>query len=522
LKKSLGSVFFRAKDFDRVANLKTFLYDHVYKFKTLLPEQYWKASTKPDEVTNIRFERVKGKPYFGLFWDGDTLDRYAIYNTTNTDYLKSENLLEIAFNNYYVPPTDKVFDDISISIVKINRFWKTGDPSEAFTISKPEIPILKFPINNYTELSRNDKFIWNISENSSIYEVEFADDILFENITNKYQLRDTFLNALSLKLEGGKDYFWRVRSANIAGYSEYSEVRKFKAGFPKTPVFIYPTNNKKDIPLQLEFQFDFSSNSDSLQLQLSRGGTGFSLLRIEIDTVVVAASKYKINHSLQKYTVYYARVKTSNSLGVSDWSDTIKFKTLMPVPSKTEIIDPKNNTGLSEDVDKVEFKWNNADGASYYLFQISEKSDFTSFVKNDNVYTGSKYTYYNPPVKKWMYARVAGKNIGGLAEWSDPIHFVLDNTIDISEIEGSDNDIFIFPNPCKDSFHISFNKKAYGSKISITIFNTNGKKIIDKNVVSIPESKVIPIDIEQFVCNPCFIRITTGKNTKTLKLFKYK
>lgn len=522
-KNALGSVFFRAKDFNRVANLKSYLYNNVYKYKTLLPEQYWKASTKPDEVTNIRFKKVKGESFYGLFWDNaDTLNRYAIYNTTNTDYLKSENLLDVSFNNFYIPPIDSIYSNISISIVKINRFWQVGDPSESYSIPKPEKPVLILPENNYLTLSREDLFSWNSSKNSSLYKIEFSNNSSFSSITNSYKLRDTFLNANSLQLEGGKEYFWRVKSANIGGYSVYSEIRKFTPGFPKTPLFIYPVNNEKDVPLTLEFEFDISDNSDSLHLQLSRGGSEFSELRLEIDTIIPANHKFKLNSKLQKFTTYYSRVKTINDYGNSDWSEIIKFKTLMPVPSKTKITEPKDNTGLNESVNKVEFKWNEASEAAYYLFQISEKNDFSTFVKNDNVYAGTKYTYHNPPKKKWMFARVAGKNIGGIAEWSESIHFVLDNTVDIDELNNLKNEIYLFPNPCEDSFSINFAKTNDYSNISIEVFDISGKELSDMNVVALPESKVITLDIEQFVCTPCFIRVTTGNKTNTLKLFKYK
>ncbi len=518
-KNAKGSVFFRAKDFDRVYGLKNFIVKNAYKYKTLLPNQYWKNSPKPEKVTNIRYEKVPNKPFYRIVWDnGDTLSRYAIYNTKISDIAKPENLLDITFDNYYIPPSDTVYDGMSIGIVKIDRFWKTGDISTSFDIPKPDIPELIFPADNYINLTRDDVFRWKSSKYAGSYEIEFSKDIGFNNILNSFFGNATELESDKLTLSGEEYYFWRVRASNIAGYSDFSAIRKMKTGFPKTPNITYPEYDEKNISLNLEIKYNASSGTDSIHLQLSKINSKFELINIKVDTILKKSDAFTFVDKLDKYSVYFVRIRSKNDFGYSNWSEVIKFKTLMPVPEKTEIVQPKNNSGIDENSDKVDFLWTKAVNASYYKFQISEYEDFSNPVKDDNVFTGLKYIYHNPPVKKWMYARVAGKNIGGLGVWSDPIHFILDNSVDVSDLNNMLPTVFVFPNPSDNIFKIKLNKKF--KLINVDLLSATGSILFNKTVASYPNSKVLSFDIKQFICRPCFIRVTTNKFTKTIKLIK--
>jgi len=516
---AMGSVYFRAKDFDRVSGLKNFLYNGVYKYKSLLPEQYWKNSVKPGIVTNVRFENIPGESVSRIIWDnGDTLSRYAVYNTTNVDYPSSKNLLDITFNNFYIPSEDIVIENASIKIVKINRHWRRGDPSASFTLYKPIKPILKSPKDNYDSFSRVDTLSWFKSNNANLYEIQFSDNDQFDNLLGVFKTKDTILSAQYLEINGEKNYYWRVRASNIAGQSEFSEVRKLTTGFPKTPEFEYPLQDDKNVPLDLDFKYRISSKTDSLYMQVSRGGTEFKESKLIIDTIIKASNIFKHNKELYKYTIHYARLKAKNNLGGSNWTEITKFKTLMPVPDKTKITFPKNNTGLDESINKIEFTWESAKNASYYIFQISENDDFSNMEINKKVYTGLKFIHNNPPKKKWMYARVAGKNIGGDAVWSDLIHFILDNSVDVVDIKNKE-DIFIFPNPSEDSFYLSTSGLKNKAELNVDIFNSNGIKLKSKSVVNVQENEIIPFEIKQFICQPCFIRVTSNDFTKTIKLF---
>ncbi len=520
---ALGSVFFRTKDFDRVHGLKDYLYNHVYKHKSLLPEQFWKQSPIPETVTNIRFENVPGESYYKIVWNnGDTLSRYAIYivDSNRIDYTKSENLIDVSFNNFYIPNTDTVLENPYIGIVKINRFWKKGNPSQLFEIPKPEKPILVTPVNNYKNMTVSGVFSWRISQNGVSYQIDFSTENDFSTIYDSYASKDTFLIVKNLNLNGETTYYWRVRAINIAGYSDYSEVRKVTTGYPATPEIIYPENNEYKVSLKPKFQFNITENTDSLQLQLTKGGSQFNIINMIIDTTFVKNNTFIPIDNLYKYTTYYFRIRAINQFGQGVWSNIFKFKTLYPPPAVTKIIYPQNNTVFNENVEKVDFIWNKEEEASSYKFQISENQDFSSILKDVDIYNGEKYSYLYPQKKKWLYARVAGKNIGGFAPWSEDVRFILDNSIGTKEIASSKEKIILYPNPFKDKIYIDIKNHTGQTPVIISIFDNTGKKIDEKNIIQMSENDIFGIELKQMICSPCFIRVTTNKYSKTFKVYK--
>lgn len=522
-KNALGSVFFRTKDFERVHGLKDYLHQYVYQNKSLLPEEYWKVSNTPEKVTNIRFGKKPGEAFYKIVWDnGDTLSRYAIYivDGNKLDYANSQNLADISFENFYTLKSDSIWGDPHIGVVKINRFWKKGEPSELFAVPKPEKPILVSPANNYENLMDSGVFTWKVSKNAVSYSIEFSLENNFSDIYETYTSNDTILNVQNTGLNGETSYYWRVRAVNIAGYSAYSDVRKVKTGYPASPEFVYPGDNELNVPLKPEFEFSITENVDSLQLQVTKGGTGFNIINMVIDTVFAKSNKLIPEKELYRYSTFYAKVRASNEFGYGKWSNIIKFKTLYPVPAVTQIISPKNNTGLKEDIEKIEFIWNKAEGASYYKFQISENPDFSTTIKDESIYTGEKYDYYYPPKKKWLYARVAGKNIGGYAPWSDNVKFILDDNVGTKEIASSQEKIVLFPNPCEDKVYINFKNHFRKVPFSFVIYNFAGKKLEEKHNLHLSGSDIYDIDLKQMMCSPCFIRITSNKYSQVLKVFK--
>ncbi len=524
-KNALGSVFFRTKDFERVHNLKEYLHQHVYQHKSLLPEQYWKQNTKPQPVTNIRFEFDSTELKYKIKWDGgDSLSRYAIYlvDSLTQNYNHSNNLIDISFDNYYIPASDTFVNNAHIGIVKINRFWNTSEPSQLFAVPKPEKPILVSPENNYENMAKSGVFTWKVTKNAVFYTIEFSEDSTFTQIYESHTTGDTFFYANDLYLNGETMYFWRVRAKNIGGSSEYSNFRTVTTGFPAIPVFIYPQNNEDKVGLNPKFRFEVSPKTDSLHLQITRGGTKFNMLTMIIDTVFAKSDTFLPLNSFYKNSAHYCRIRAKNDFGTSPWSEIIKFKTIYPLPEITEITSPENNSVFDEGTEKIDITWNKAKEASFYLLQISDKQDFSYLLKDESVYIGEKYSYFYPEKKKWLFTRVAGENIGGIAPWSEPVRFILDNSIGINEIKNEENDVVLFPNPCEDKCYLKFNDFEQNLSINIDIFDISGKVLNEINVVSLPESNILYIDLKQLNCSSCFIRITNKNYSKTLKFFKIK
>ena len=92
----------------------------------------------------------------------------------------------------------------------------------------PKIPQLIYPVNNAQFYSYPLTFTWDLIQYSA-YELQISLDSLF----NKLEVLDTtIVNYFRYTtLKAYSTYYWRVRSRNLNGYSEWSNVFKFTTGY---------------------------------------------------------------------------------------------------------------------------------------------------------------------------------------------------------------------------------------------------------------------------------------------------
>ncbi len=91
-------------------------------------------------------------------------------------------------------------------------------------VGNPQIPELHYPENDTSLISIPVYFSWSKLEYSA-YQFQLAFDSLFLNIIQDVTLLKSFYDHYDLTLT---KYYWRVRSENLNGYSDWSEIRSFK------------------------------------------------------------------------------------------------------------------------------------------------------------------------------------------------------------------------------------------------------------------------------------------------------
>ncbi len=91
-------------------------------------------------------------------------------------------------------------------------------------VGNPQRPELLYPPNDTSLIIIPVHFAWNDLE-YSVYEFQLALDSLFLNIIQDVALLKSFYSYYDLILT---KYYWRVRSENLNGYSDWSEIRSFK------------------------------------------------------------------------------------------------------------------------------------------------------------------------------------------------------------------------------------------------------------------------------------------------------
>ena len=139
------------------------------------------------------------------------------------------------------------------------------------TFSKPQ---LLFPLNNSTNLLLPYELSWEVDENAQEYSVEIATD---ENFTTIIESSTLIVNKYYPEnLENSTDYFWRVKSLNSCGESDYSDVYKFK-----TSNEICDTFEAEDVPKSIA---DNNSVGTSSKILINRN---FIITDININVSII-------------------------------------------------------------------------------------------------------------------------------------------------------------------------------------------------------------------------------------------
>jgi hypothetical protein len=93
----------------------------------------------------------------------------------------------------------------------------------------PSIPVMLSPANSATDLPANLEFSWEASFQADSYELEIGLDYYFTQMV-AHQESLSGLSYPVTHLLPQTTYFWRIRSHNVAGYSNFSIIRNFTTG----------------------------------------------------------------------------------------------------------------------------------------------------------------------------------------------------------------------------------------------------------------------------------------------------
>lgn len=187
----------------------------------------------------------------------------------------------------------------------------------------PEIPVLEFPLNNAQNIPSNLELKWQGSTNSSRYTLQIAEfnnfASLFINVENitatKYQVAG---------LKNAQVYYWHVMAFNNWGNSNWSQTYSFTTGaIPQVPELEYPSNGQTNISTDIALRWFPSQGALSYDLEVAENQL-FNPLKIRVGEIT--STTFQLNNLLNSQT-YYWKVKSRNSFGLSDWSQTYNFHT---------------------------------------------------------------------------------------------------------------------------------------------------------------------------------------------------
>ncbi len=285
-------------------------------------------------------------------------------------------------------------------------------------IEKPEIPVLVTPVNNTTDIDTLTTFVWNNAERANSYTFQISSDSLFGSVFLEETTSDTSVNAGGLEFQ--QKYFWRVKSSNSAGDSEYSVVNSFtvKAEDASVPQLLSPVNNEENAERSPDFIWSMAQGAIKYEFQLS-SVLDFSSLN---EHQTLTDTTFSLNSDLNYETQYFWRVRGIGVSDTSDWSPVFNFKTIVDKPQAPVLVSPENE---ASDIDITSlFKWSSVNNAESYTLQISEVTDFTSLyfesTVSDTMDTAGDFNYQSV-----YYWRVKASNSTGDSDFSTTFSFTI-------------------------------------------------------------------------------------------------
>jgi len=314
------------------------LRNNVYAYPALIAPMPWKDTAPPYMPRGIRYAVLPGVAPGAIQWDlpivspsGDTAYRYVVYRFDHrpaaSELANPQNILSVEGRRYFVPPLPPSAGGPWYYVVTaLSRNYAESDTSNIIILSAPPAPFLAAPLSGASDVPESLSVSWRSSLLASGYQLQVGTDSTFAAglIWNESALTDTF--RLVKGFQGQALYYWRVRAASGGGTSSWSGASNFRTGFPATPSPSYPANTQPDLPVFLSLRWNPAPSLRPVSYRVQIGKSADFASPV-MDSAGVADTTLGAP-PLEYFTIYFWRIRATNSIGTSAWSPVFKFRTV--------------------------------------------------------------------------------------------------------------------------------------------------------------------------------------------------
>lgn len=355
--------------------------------------------------------------------------------------------------------------------------------------------VLTNPANKTNNVSISPKFTWEKLTAYNKYQFQLSKTETFTEIAKDTIVTD--VASVDLKdIDGFTEYFWRVRVNQAPKLGYWSPVFSFRSVINK-PGLRYPDNHSTNHLTTIQFLWFPREGAKYYFLQVARD-QNFNDLIISIDSI--QSTTYKID-GLEFDKQYFWRVRASNELGFSEWSEVWDFRTGSVRPVLLRPAD--NSLNLSN---PVTVEWKAIEGASQYFLQISKDENFNDLVISQESLTNNTYEFegdYN----QTYYWRVKVKINSYESEWSAVWNFSMQTK---SVIEIKDASVFsVFPNPTSEVLYVKMNSNRNIPQ-ELNVIDIFGNKLL--SMPNINDSDILSVNLSQLPSGSYILQINDGYN----------
>lgn len=250
------------------------------------------------------------------------------------------------------------------------------------------------PADGASELPRKPEFRWSAAEDADDYLLQISTTADFSTGLLEFPpIREVSFVLSSDLAQGGLVYYWRVRARHGRGSTLSSgPARRFSVTrSPGSFRALLPEHGALSLSTTPTFEWTPAADAATYVLEL---GFGTNFQTFFLRQGGVPSNRYTLTLPLSGSTTYSWRVSAVNPFGISSIDGPVRSFTTAPVSSSLapfSLVSPAPAFVFPNF--ELEFFWNGQPSANAYLFQVSDRTDFSRLLLQQRT---TQTTYSTP------------------------------------------------------------------------------------------------------------------------------
>ncbi len=510
-----GSVMYNT---NKTVNTKSFIQYlklRVYTTKILTPHINWKDNSVPASPTDfVKTDNL-------LTWKNESpLYRTAVYaipeGYSGADKYAPKHLIDLVFDSLKYEIPAEYAEGYTFALTAVNRYGAESAPIVLNgSVANPAAPALVYPLND-ADVLMPCLFQWE--QNSAEwakYQWQLALDAQFDSLVATRTVdAPEFNTTVMYNIVDGGTYYWRVRTINEGGASDWSEARKFTS---KLFGFNSPDNNAADLDLTPLFTWDDASNYGDVKYLFELSSDfDFTLLSVLYSVELVDNNLLLPKDLLLYSTIYYARVSVVVNDEVLAVSPTLAFTTKdieIPVPT---ILSPRN--GETFDAKSILLTWAEQP-ANGFRVELSTSSKFparSTIVRTTDAHT-FEYEFIDLSYKVYYLRMKAEKPHGAFTSYSDTVMVTLSDVVSVETLTENGKARIVALDDNNLTIYADFSNKNLES---VAIYSVSGQKIADFEISKLTVGDNMTFNISDLSQGVYLLKICYKTDFEILKFQK--
>ncbi len=367
--------------------------------------------------------------------ENTTLSQYFYWNTctgTNTYEYQLDTVPTFDSPAAFSGTRSSSYNYVSLSnlFYESDIYWHvrcinsvdTSDWSDTWYITTTGRMQLNAPADSTDLTMVNQTLSWNSYPGTSYYEYQYDTTANFNSTVMVSGTTSSTSYSVS-NLYFGANYYWRVRAINNRDMSAWSDVWHFTT--PAAVTLQSPEDESTIATVSQQLRWETIGSNITYQLQYDTSATFTSPILVTYNT----SSVYYTASNLCYGAHYYWRVRASNNVATSDWSDIWEFNTQGTVT----LISPENGADIANI--NTSITWSSFPGTSSYQYQYDTVPTFDSPLASMISTSSTSASLTGLQYGKTYYWHVRAINSANASAWSETWTFNTPGDVTLSSPE---------------------------------------------------------------------------------------